>query len=78
MSRIVDELIHMEKTITNFRGDSVSPAINFNAYDQREKQLELREKLIEVEELRNLGVQDISAKSASMSLRERVLLFYRL
>ena len=71
MSRIIDELIHMEKTITNFRGDSVSPAINFNAYDQREK-------LIEVEELRNLGVQDIPVKSASMSLRERVLPFYRL
>lgn len=52
--------------------------MDINAYDQREKRLELREKLIEVEELRNLGVQDIPAKSASMSLRERVLLFYRL
>ena len=39
------------------------------AYDQREKQLELREKLIEVEELRRAGVADISAHTASDNLR---------
>ena len=55
----------------NGEGDLV--VMDINAYDQREKQLELREKLIEVEELRKLGVQDIPARSASMSLRERIL-----
>ena len=42
------------------------------AYDQREKQLELREKLIEIEELRHAGVPDISARSASENLRTRL------
>ena len=55
----------------NGEGDLV--VMDIKAYDQREKQLELREKLIEVEELRKLGVQDISARSASVSLRERIL-----
>ncbi len=38
-------------------------------YDQREKQLELREKLIEIEELRRTSVQDIPARNASANLR---------
>ena len=49
----------------NGEGDLVVIA----AYDQREKQLELREKLIEIEELRRAGVPDISAHSASANLR---------
>ena len=39
------------------------------AYDQREKQLELREKLVEIEELRRAGAQDIPARTASANLR---------
>ena len=42
------------------------------AFDQREKQLELREKLVEVEELRRGGVVDSSARSASQELRKRM------
>ncbi|MBP3604493.1 MAG: hypothetical protein J6J79_10145 [Lachnospiraceae bacterium] len=38
-------------------------------YDQCEKQLELREKLIKIEELRCAGVQDIPARNASANLR---------
>ena len=38
-------------------------------YDQREKQLELREKLIEIEELRSAGIPDIPAHSACEALR---------
>lgn len=51
----------------NGEGDLV--VMDIAAYDQREKQLELREKLIEVEELRRSGVPDISARSASGNLR---------
>ncbi len=51
----------------NGEGDLV--VMDINAYDQREKQLELREKLIEIEELRRAGVPDISARSASANLR---------
>ena len=42
-------------------------------YDQREKQLELREKLIEIEELRKAGAPDISAREFSRNLRERLM-----
>lgn len=51
----------------NGEGDLV--VMDIHAYDQREKQLELREKLIEIEELRRAGAPDISARSASASLR---------
>lgn len=51
----------------NGEGDLV--VMDIAAYDQREKQLELREKLIEVEELRRAGVADISAHTASDNLR---------
>ena len=50
----------------NGEGDLV---MDITAYDQREKQLELREKLIEIEELRRAGVPDIPARSASANLR---------
>ena len=36
---------------------------------QREKQWELREKLVEIEELRNAGIPDIPARTASANLR---------
>ena len=39
------------------------------AYDQREKQLELREKLVEIEELRKAGIPDIPARTASNNIR---------
>lgn len=54
----------------NGEGDLV--VMDIAAYDQREKQLELRENLIEIEELRRAGVQDIPARDASQSLRERL------
>lgn len=38
--------------------------------DQREKQLELREKLIEIDKARKEGAIDIPARSASNILRE--------
>ena len=51
----------------NGEGDLV--VMDIHAFDQREKQLELREKLIEVEELRKSGIPDIPARSASAKLR---------
>lgn len=55
----------------NGEGDLV--VMDIAAYDQREKQLELREKLIEIEELRKAGVPDISAREFSRNLRERLM-----
>lgn len=51
----------------NGEGDLV--VMDIATYDQREKQLELREKLVEIEELRKAGAPDISARTASASLR---------
>ncbi len=51
----------------NGEGDLV--VMDIAAYDQREKQLELREKLVEIEELRKAGAQDIPARTASANLR---------
>lgn len=51
----------------NGEGDLV--VMDISAYDQRVKQLELREKLVEIEELRKTGVSDISAHKASANLR---------
>ncbi|MDE7416227.1 MAG: type II toxin-antitoxin system Phd/YefM family antitoxin [Lachnospiraceae bacterium] len=51
----------------NGEGDLV--VMDISAYDQRVKQLELREKLVEIEELRKSGVPDIPAHSASANLR---------
>lgn len=39
------------------------------SYNQREKLLELRQKLIEIEELRKAGATDIPAHAASQNLR---------
>lgn len=43
--------------------------MDISAYDQRVKQLKLREKLVEIEKLRKAGVSDISARKASANLR---------
>ena len=51
----------------NGEGDLV--VMDIAAYDQREKQLELREKLVEIEELRKAGAQDIPARAASANIR---------
>jgi len=51
----------------NGEGDLV--VMDIAAYDQREKQLELREKLIEIEEMRRAGVPDIPARTASANIR---------
>lgn len=51
----------------NGEGDLV--VMDIAAYDQREKQLELREKLIEIEELRRNGAPDIPAHNVSANLR---------
>lgn len=51
----------------NGEGDLV--VMNIAVYDQREKQLELREKLIEIEEQRKAGIPDIPARTASANLR---------
>ena len=55
----------------NGEGDLV--VMDIATYDQREKQLELREKLIEIEELRKAGAPDISAREFSRNLRERLM-----
>lgn len=51
----------------NGEGDLV--VMDIAVYDQREKQLELREKLIEIEEQRKAGIPDIPARTASANLR---------
>ena len=54
----------------NGEGDLV--VMDIAVYDQREKQLELREKLVEIEELREAGIPDIPARTASASLRSLI------
>lgn len=54
----------------NGEGDLV--VMDISVYDQREKQLELREKLVEIEELRKAGIPDIPARTASASLRSLI------
>lgn len=54
----------------NGEGDLV--VMDIAAFDQREMQLELREKLLEIEELRKAGIPDIPAHTASENLRARL------
>lgn len=54
----------------NGEGDLV--VMDIATYDQREKQLELREKLIEIEELRQTGVKDKPARQLSQELRREI------
>lgn len=55
----------------NGEGDLV--VMDIDTYDKRERQLELREKLIEIEEMRRAGAEDCSARSVSEEFRERLL-----
>jgi len=50
-------------------GEENLVVMDIASYDQREKQLELREKLIEIEELRKAGLYDIPAGTATKNLR---------
>lgn len=55
----------------NGEGDLV--VMDINAFNQREMQLQLREKLIDIEEKRKLGVADSDARETGRELRERIL-----
>lgn len=52
----------------NGEGDLV--VMDIETYDQREKQLELREKLVEIEERRQAGIKDTPALDFLSELRE--------
>lgn len=54
----------------NGEGDLV--VMDIDVYDQREMQLELREKLLEIETMRKSGVSDLSARDISSDLRSRI------
>lgn len=54
----------------NGEGDLV--VMDINAFDQKTKRLELREKLLEIAEQRNCGIRGIPAKEISSKLRERI------
>ncbi|MCD8023523.1 MAG: type II toxin-antitoxin system Phd/YefM family antitoxin [Lachnospiraceae bacterium] len=55
----------------NGEGDLV--VMDINAFNQREMQLQLREKLVEVEERRKAGTPDLDAREVGKELRERIL-----
>lgn len=55
----------------NGEGDLV--VMDIDTYDKREHQLELREKLIEIEEMRKAGAEDYSARLVGEEFRERLL-----
>ena len=52
----------------NGEGDLV--VMDIDVYDQRVRQLELREKLVEIEEKRKAGVKDFSAREVGRELKE--------
>lgn len=54
----------------NGEGDLV--VMDIASFDRRIKQLELREKLLEIAEQRNLGIQDLPAKEISSKSRKRI------
>ena len=54
----------------NGEGDLV--VMDIDVYDQRERQFELREKLLVVEQLRQAGVKDKSAKQLGEELRAMI------
>lgn len=54
----------------NGEGDLV--VMDIQTYDEREKSLELREHLVEIEEKRALGVKDFSARETLSDLRSRL------
>lgn len=51
-------------------GDLV--VMDIRVYDQREQQLELREKLLSIEENRKAGVKDSDARAFGAQLRSRI------
>lgn len=53
----------------NGEGDLV--VMDIQTYDAREKRLELRERLLEIEERRAAGVKDTSAKELIKELRSK-------
>lgn len=53
----------------NGEGDLV--VMDIATYDRREKQLALREKLLEIEEKRKAGVSDFDAREVGKEFRER-------
>ena len=69
----ISELCKTSKTpvflTKNGEGDLV--VMDIETYDRRERQLELREKLIEIEEKRYAGVVDFDAKEVGKEFRER-------
>lgn len=54
----------------NGEGDLV--VMDIDAFDQKTKRLELREKLLEIAEQRALGIQGIQPKEISSNLRKRI------
>lgn len=54
----------------NGEGDLV--VMDIDSFDQRTKRLELREKLLEIAEQRNYGIQGVPAKEISERLKERI------
>lgn len=67
LCKVTGEPVYLTK---NGEGDLV--VMDIDSFDQRTKRLELREKLLEIAEQRNHGIQGVSAKEISDKLRERV------
>lgn len=67
LCKVTGEPVYLTK---NGEGDLV--VMDIDSFDQRTKRLELREKLLEIAEQRNYGIQGVSAKEISDKLRERV------
>ena len=65
LCRRTQEPVYLTK---NGEGDLV--VMDIETYDQREKQLELREKLVEIEERRQAGIKDTPARDFLSELRE--------
>lgn len=70
----ISELCKQSKTpvflTKNGEGDLV--VMDIETYDQREKALELRERLVEIEEKRSLGIKDFSARDVLSDLRSKL------
>lgn len=60
-----------DKIVANVEGDLI--IMNFTTCDYCEKHMELQKKLIEIENLRKSGIQDISARDASQNLRKKLM-----
>lgn len=70
LSRLCRETQEPVFLTKNGEGDLV--VMDINAFNQREMQLQLREKLIEIEERRRNGVMDLDARDVGRELRERI------